>query len=417
MPNYTEQGYDPSEHNWRKGETDGANGGYPNNYFFADTIRSLCIGFGTFFNDLFVVRYDTKGVPVKTIQVPLKYGPRMKSHDFRTEQESNKKYYIQKPNLTYRISGISFDSERASGLTEQRTFYSEYFTNNGIDYDMADQFWGDMQVIPYKFDVQMEANCEYISDANQILEQILVRFDPSAFFYIKEFWFANIKRNIKMILNNSSIEINQDYGEEEKREIKVSFEFTMYANLYKPIKESHIIDTIVQKLSVSRTDEPDSTTTYLGNFKIDNDLAPIDGMKLASLKERYDFKEENGQAIGVSYARNLNLDSIATYVEEELTQEEKDKGYTRKEVCHYEYNIDHNELVYYPIDKTYVDSIVIYYDKDNIPQKPEKITKRYIEGEGFIEKQDKLPELGTKQALIGKNPTIAPYMIKRESDK
>ena len=95
MANWTQHDYDPSKHNWHKGVIDGApNEGYPKNYFFADTLRSVIIGFGSFFNNLFVVRYDENGEPIKKIQVPLKFGPRMKSHDYRVEQETGKKYYI-----------------------------------------------------------------------------------------------------------------------------------------------------------------------------------------------------------------------------------------------------------------------------------------------------------------------------------
>ena len=94
--------YDPSLHGFRKGVIDKAeNEGYPKNYWYADSLRSLVIGFGNFFNNVYVIRYDEKGEPIKKIQVPLKFGPRMKSHDFRVEQESGKKilYPITKYDL------------------------------------------------------------------------------------------------------------------------------------------------------------------------------------------------------------------------------------------------------------------------------------------------------------------------------
>ena len=95
MSNWTEDNYDPSTHQWKKGWVDGdVYGGYPTNYFYSDSIRNILIGFGNFFNNVYVIRYDEHGVPIKKIQVPLKFGPRMKSHDFRVEQESGKKYYI-----------------------------------------------------------------------------------------------------------------------------------------------------------------------------------------------------------------------------------------------------------------------------------------------------------------------------------
>ena len=149
MANWTQHDYDPSKHNWHKGVIDGApNEGYPKNYFFADTLRSVIIGFGNFFNNLYVVRYDEHGEPIKKIQVPLKFGPRMKSHDYRVEQETGKKYYIPLPNLTYRIDSVSFAPDRYAGGGEDRGFYSNYFEKNGVDYLLANKFWSDVQPVP-----------------------------------------------------------------------------------------------------------------------------------------------------------------------------------------------------------------------------------------------------------------------------
>ena len=293
MSNWTENNpknvsnpkYDPSTHQFKKGWIDGhPSGGYPANYFFADTIRAVMIGFGNFFNDLFVIRYDEKGEPIKQIQVPLKYGPRMKSHDFRVEHENRKKYYIQLPNMVYRKTGMSFASERYSGAGESRGFYSKYFEVNGVDYLMANKFWADVHPVPYNITISMEAKCEHISDANQIEEQVLSRFAPEAYFDLKEFWFINKRRSIKMKLDSISEEMSQDFGEEDKREITVSFEFTIEAWLYKTIRETFIIDEIVTQLGVNGDKEywkEKMMGNYTGNFK-----------------ERHDFDYQFGTKIG-----------------------------------------------------------------------------------------------------------------------
>ena len=277
--------YDPSTHQFKKGWIDGhPRGGYPANYFFADTIRSVIVGFGNFFNDLYVIRYDEKGEPIKQIQVPLKYGPRMKSHDFRVEQESGKKYYIQLPNMTYRIENIAFAADRYSGAGESRGFYNKYFEVNGIDYLMANKFWADVHPVPYNLTITMEAKTEHISDANQIMEQILVRFAPEAYFDLKEFWFINKRRSIKMKCDSSNIEMTQDFGEEDKREITVSFSFSVEAWLYKPIRETYVIDEIITKLGVNG-DKDYWKERMAGNY---------DG----SFVSRHDFDYQFGTKIG-----------------------------------------------------------------------------------------------------------------------
>ena len=288
--------YDPSEHKFRKGWIDNApNGGYPVNYFFADTIRSVIIGFGNYFNNVFVIRYDEKGEPIKQIQVPLKYGPRMKSHDFRVEQESGKKYYIQLPNMTYRIDSIAFASDRYSGAGESRGFYNKYFEVNGVDYIMANKFWADVHPVPYNITITMEAKTEHISDANQILEQILVRFAPEAYFDLKEFWFINKRRSIKMKMDSSNIEMSQDFGEEEKREITVSFTFTVEAWLYKPIHDTTIIDEIVTVLGVNGDKQywtEKMKGNYDGSFVSRHDLSYEFGTKIGRVSALKPFEEQ-----------------------------------------------------------------------------------------------------------------------------
>lgn len=287
-PNSTAKpAYDPSLHGFRKGVIDGAPlEGYPQNYWYADSLRSLVIGFGNFFNNVYVVRYDEKGEPIKKIQVPLKFGPRMKSHDFRVEQESGKKYYIQLPNMTYRIDSLQFASDRYAGAGECRSFYSKYFEVHGVDYLMANKFWADVQPVPYNVTISMEAKTEHISDANQIMEQILVRFAPENYIDLKEFWFLNTRRSIKIKCDSSNLEITTDFGEEDKREITASFTFTLEAFLYKPIKNAQIIDKIVTICGV-----PDNAETYhqtiMGNYS-----------KTEPFIDRYDLSYEFGTKIG-----------------------------------------------------------------------------------------------------------------------
>ena len=327
MSNWTENkksltanpAYDPSLHNFHKGVIDNApNEGYPSNYFFADSIRALVIGFGNFFNNVFVIRYDEKGEPIKKIQVPIKYGPRMKSHDFRVEQESGKKYYIQLPNMTYRIDGYQFAGDRYAGAGEVRGFYSNYFEVNGIDYIMANKFWADVQPVPYNVTITMEAKTEHVSDLNQIVEQILVRFAPESYIDLKEFWFMNKRRSIKVRMDSISQEITSDFGEEDKRESTASFTFTLEAFFYKPIQDTAIIDQIITHCGVRNSDEI-YEQKMIGNYSVNNpftdryDFSLQFGTKVARASAMTDFSESfmNGN-YGKSYYYE-ELEDVVNY--------------------------------------------------------------------------------------------------------
>jgi hypothetical protein len=78
--------------------------------------------------------------------------------------------------------------------------------------------------------------------------------------------------------------MTQDFGEEDKREITVSFSFTVEAWLYKPIRETTIIDEIVTKLGVNG-DKNYWSEKMQGNY---------DG----SFVSRHDFNYQFGTKIG-----------------------------------------------------------------------------------------------------------------------
>lgn len=289
MANYTQSGYDPSTHGYWRGTIDNApNFGYPQKYFYADTLRSVFLGFGNFFNDIKVIRYNEQLEPTKVIDVPIKWGPRMKSHDFRTELESGKKYYISLPNLTYRLESMEFAAERAKGIYEQRAFYTDELINIGLQGDQHEMFWSDVQPTPYNLTIGMELKCEKLTDAEQAVEQICARFNPACFFDLKEFWFFNKRRSIKMKLNSTTWNIeSDDMGEEQWRQITVSFSFTLEIVLYKPIRDARIIQKINTYLTVGN-----DKTMYHGALFGNSD---------GSLMKPYNFSEIYGTKIDNAY--------------------------------------------------------------------------------------------------------------------
>lgn len=282
MSNYTEKNYDISENNYWKGTVEAPNKGYPKNYFYAGTLRNISIAFTNFFNDLYVVRYNEYGEPVKNIQVPIKFGPRMKSFDFRKELESGKTYYVSYPNLAWRFESFAFDADRYSGQFAERVFYNDTLEEMGMDYTMSDKFWSDVQPVPYSINISMELKCDLLSDATQVIEQICSRFTPDNNLNIKEFWFFNKRRSIAINLEGApSMQIeSESMGEEDKREITVSFSFKIDAYLYKPIKRGAIIDKINTYLQTIHS-------TEVWHHEMFGDY---DG----TTKDRYDFEDLYG---------------------------------------------------------------------------------------------------------------------------
>ncbi|MBR1609927.1 MAG: tail sheath stabilizer and completion protein [Methanobrevibacter sp.] len=392
MANYTQPGYDPSLHGYWKGTADGApNFGYPANYYYADTMRSLFIGFENFFKDLYVIRYNKFGEPVKTIQVPIKFGPRNKSHDFRTEQESGNKYYISLPNLAYRLDSMQFASERAKGIYETRAFYNKDLENVGLICDQQEKFWSDVQPVPYNINVSMEANCEKMTDAEQIVEQIAVRFQPACFFDVKEFWFFNKRRSIKLKMESLNWEIqSESMGEEDWRRIKVTFSFIMEAFLYKPIKDAQIIEKINTYLTLNKGD-------YIYH-------AVAFGNKDGSLDNPHDFSKIYQTKVGPVYVLNGTPETTTEYDKE---------GNPIKYTTVYNYR-QTDDLTTYDKDAELLSKVTTTLEKDGEGYK--WVTeKEYTSLSGYGNNDDQTIEFGNK-TLIDQygNPYTAHYSTYNE---
>lgn len=341
--NYTQPGYDISENNYFKGTTNVTNDkvtkGWPKNYYCAETMRSISIAFTNFFNDLHVVRKNEFGEPIKCIQVPIKFGPRMKSFDFRKQQESGKEYYISYPNLVWRFDGMSFDAERFSGQYADRVFYNDTLEDMGFDWKMTEQFWSDVQPVPYNINISMELKCDLINDAMDVVEQICTRFSPECYLNIKEFWFFNKRRSIKLTLQGDpswQIE-SESMGEEDKREITVTFNFQAAAYLYKPIKTSNIIDKIDVYVNATKGHE-----TWHEEIKGNYD---------GSLTNRYDFEDDfNCKVANVSALSRTYPTS-------------SDKGDTIEYTTNFVYKEIPDEYQFYPEGTKFIKSKTMIWNK------------------------------------------------------
>lgn len=248
--NWKTPGYDPSRNGWWKASLgeEVSNFGYPHTYLFADSMRAIIQAFLKHFSNIWVCKYDEDGYPRKNIQVPIKFGPRSKAYDYRKEldmkQKTGRTYYIPQPNMTFKITGTQYDESRVVSVDTIRTFYDTALIKRGVEYKQLDLLWQDTVPVPYIVNIEMNANCENMADAMQIWEQVCCQFSPDINLRVKEFWFIDIPRDIKVVLESTNFDFNEDYGEEEKREINVKFQFKLECVVYTGIQHGDIIDQI-----------------------------------------------------------------------------------------------------------------------------------------------------------------------------
>ena len=238
-------------------------------YYYPATIRGIVTSVLAFFNDLHVQRTDDTGALTKDLVVPIKFGPVDKAFQYRTEKEFGSKYYLSYPNATFALTSIAFDAERATGVGEHRYFYDEK-----IGLDNLDDFWSDVQPVPYDLTFQMQILTESMDDWCQIMENILPRFAPAVYLRVKEFSFLDVERDLQMNLGSISNDFLMEQGEEDRRTVNGTLEFTVKAVLYNPVKNAKIIKQIQSRYNLFNDTASQQINQYNTSAMFDTSAFP-----------------------------------------------------------------------------------------------------------------------------------------------
>jgi len=184
--------------------------------------------------------YDKNDNAIKTINVPISYGPMEKMHQIRKEIENEKKYYLFVPKLALTLNDISYDSNRVIGANEDRYFY------DSANYGLLDltEYKSDLQPTPYDFTFNLGIRTESMDHFSQITENILPYFNPSLYLRVKEFSFLNIERDLKVTLEGFNLEHSEQQTENEMRIINGNASLIVKGFMYKPTENVKLIKTI-----------------------------------------------------------------------------------------------------------------------------------------------------------------------------
>lgn len=205
-------------------------------YYYTRTSRKILIALLDLFNNIKVYNYDSYGNAVSFIDVPLKYGPSEKYHQFDLQLRSGKKYYPKVPSMLMTLDSISYDSDRATSVNEIRSLY-----NPAIDVSYIEDFWSDVQPTPYNFTYSLEIRTESMDHLFQIQENILPFFNPTNHLKIKEFDFLNLERNLRVSMDGVSMDYPKEMSEEESRYFNSTITLNVNAYLYRPIDMGKVI--------------------------------------------------------------------------------------------------------------------------------------------------------------------------------
>lgn len=217
-------------------------------WYYPMTIRGVVVALTDMFNDLQIVRLDDSGNTAKTFKVPITFGPVNKYQYFRKERELDKEYYLQLPRMALVMNGITYSTERATSVNDERSFY-----DTGLRIDKVDSFITDVMPAPYDYTFDLDIRTESMDDLCQILENVLPYFNPALYLRVREFSFLNIARDLPVKLDSISLDFTQEQEENQKREVNAKIGITVEGWQYRPISQAKMIKFITSRYFISDT--------------------------------------------------------------------------------------------------------------------------------------------------------------------
>lgn len=228
-----------------------------NSHFYRGTIRNYVIAFGSMFNDVQIKRTNAAGAVLKTIDVPLAYGPIQKYLTRINMIDDGGNAAIVLPRMSFEISGFTYSPERklskVGKITKQN--HSSDINKKNVVYNP----------VPYDISFTLSVMTKNADDATQIVEQILPYFTPSFVIPIKEVGEMGIVRDTPLTLN--SVDYQDEYEGDylSRRSLVWTMEFTMQGFLYGLPREQKLIRTAITNTKKLNTTDQFTKNTITTN--------------------------------------------------------------------------------------------------------------------------------------------------------
>ena len=143
------------------------------------------------------------------------------------------------PRMSFLITGMAPDQNRKTNPVQQINAFSE--TDETITFIY--------QPVPYNFTIDLVIWAKNFDDLLQVVEQASTFFNPHHILTIKELPELGIEREIPIVLNETSFELETDMDVETDRTLTATMNFTLKGFLYPPIKDLPVIKTIINLMT------------------------------------------------------------------------------------------------------------------------------------------------------------------------
>lgn len=224
-------------------------------------IRKMVIGFGNLFKDITLVRYNPDLSEAERFLVPIVYATKeFYVRRLEDDPDLSKKIMTALPRMSFEMSGLTYDASR-----KQNTNFKQFAkTSTGV----ISQY----NPVPYNFDFNLYIYVRNIEDGTQIIEHIIPYFTPDYTIKLNLIPEMGITREIPIILNSSSSEIDYEGDKDsETRTIIWTLNFTVKGFIFGKTTETGLIRTSITNIlnQISSTDTVvfNMSTTGVGKYQ------------------------------------------------------------------------------------------------------------------------------------------------------
>jgi hypothetical protein len=202
------------------------------NHFYHKTITLYTGVFGSIFNEIKIKREEGK-----IILVPIAYSAKQK-YDVRNEQnpDPNKvRYKMQLPRMGFRLIGLRKDNERITNKMHRiRANYD--LSQDGVE--------AQYNRVPFTFQYELNLKTKTLDDMFQLIEQILVYFNPALRVNVLDNPDLGADSAIHVKLIDSGLDSMFEGSFEMEQVIETTMQFELEGWLYMPTNNVKVIKQI-----------------------------------------------------------------------------------------------------------------------------------------------------------------------------
>jgi len=193
--------------------------------------------FGTLFNDINIERKNSSGTVVERLKVPLAYGPKQKWLLAVQDTTADRKVTATRtPRMGFAMTGVTYDSARKLNTIGRNVAANTSSTTT----NMITMY----NPVPYNFDFELFILVKNAEDGTQILEQILPFFTPEFTVTVNTIPDMNIKADVPITLNSSSVADEYEGDLSARRTITWTLSFSLKGFIYPNVTSGQVIKSI-----------------------------------------------------------------------------------------------------------------------------------------------------------------------------